>query len=96
MNLRNDVGALWENFLIVERMKYLAYNNIYVNRYFWRTYDQKEIDFIEERDGKLFGYEFKWGEKKPKAPKGWLETYDNASYEVINMDNYLEFVIGPE
>ena len=56
---RDDVGALWENFLVVERLKLQSYKPIYANNYFWRTWDQKEIDYIEEREGKLYGYEFK-------------------------------------
>ncbi|HHD92298.1 MAG TPA: ATP-binding protein [Candidatus Portnoybacteria bacterium] len=90
---RNDIGQLWENFLFMERLKKRTYNRIYANTYFWRTWDQKEIDLIEERGGELFGYEFKWGDKKPKPPKGWLETYSNAKYKVINRTNYLKFVI---
>jgi len=93
LGMRNDVGQLWENFLYIERRKKRHYSGIYGNEYFWRTWDKKEIDLIEERDGKLYGYEFKWGKKLPKAPKDWLETYQNASYEVINQDNYLDFII---
>jgi len=89
---RNDVGQLWENFLFMERLKKRTYQNIQANNYFWRTWDKKEIDLIEERDGKLFGYEFKWGDKTPKVPKDWIETYDNAEYEVINQDNYFGFI----
>jgi len=83
----------WINFLYIERRKKRHYSGIYGNEYFWRTWDKKEIDLIEERDGRLYGYEFKWGKKLPKAPKDWLETYQNASYEVINQDNYLDFII---
>lgn len=89
---RNDVGQLWENFIVIERLKKLSYDNIYGNRFFWRTYDQKEIDLIEERDGKLFGYEIKWGTKKVKNPDEFLKTYNNASFKVINQDNYMEFI----
>jgi predicted AAA+ superfamily ATPase len=92
LGMRDDVGPLWENFLFIERLKARTYKNIYANMYFWRTYDQKEIDLIEERDGKLFGYEFKWGGKKIKAPKLWLETYQGASFETINRENYLTFI----
>ena len=92
-DMRDDAGALFENFLIMERLKLREYTNIYANEYFWRTWDQKEIDLVEERGGKLFGYEIKWNNKKqPKAPKDWIETYSNASYEVINKENYLEFI----
>ncbi len=91
---RNDIGALWENFLIMERIKKQEYKNIYSNNYFWRTYTGKEVDWIEERDGKLFGYEFKWNTvKKVKLPKLWLDTYDNAEWKVITPDNYLDFIL---
>lgn len=92
-NLRNDVGELWENFIVMERLKKQAYKPIYSNNYFWRTYDQKEIDFVEERDGKLFGYEIKWNAKKRKEPKLWRETYKNAEFKIINRDNYLDFIV---
>lgn len=89
---RNDVGQLWENFLITERLKKNSYTNLSTNYYFWRTYDQKEVDLIEENSGKLFGFEMKWTNKKTKAPKLWLETYENAEYKEVNKDNYLDFV----
>ena len=89
---RNDIGQLWENWLFMERWKKREYLGIYGQAYFWRTYDQKEIDLVEERSGKLFGYEFKWGDKRSKAPKDWLESYKQARYKLINRDNYLEFV----
>lgn len=89
---RDDVGMLWENFLFIERLKKQKYANLHANNYFWRTWDQKEIDLIEERDGKLFGYEFKWGNKLCKPPKDWIKTYKNAEYEIINQENYLKFI----
>lgn len=89
---RDDVGMLWENFLFSERLKKQHYTGLFSNNYFWRTYDQKEIDLVEERDGKLFGYEFKWKNKTVKAPKGWLETYSNATFEMIHPENYLDFI----
>ncbi|MFZ2976173.1 MAG: ATP-binding protein [Candidatus Moraniibacteriota bacterium] len=92
LNIRDDIGMLWENYIINERIKKQEYQKIYSNNYFWRTYDQKEIDWIEEREGKLFGYEIKWNKNKIKPPKDWLETYTNSSYEVITKDNYLEFI----
>jgi len=92
LDLRGDTGELWENFIVMERLKKQSYNSIYANNYFWRTYDQKEIDWVEERDGKLFGYEIKWGNKKYKEPKLWKETYDNAEFEFINQNNYLDFI----
>ena len=94
LSLRDDVGALWENYVVIERLKKQAYREIYSNNYFWRTYDKKEIDWVEERDGKLFGFEIKWKErKKVKAPKDWLETYRNASFKIINQENYLDFIL---
>ncbi len=90
---RNDQGELWENFLFMERLKKRSYMRIYANDYFWRTWDQKEIDLIEERGGKLFGYEFKFGNKKIKQPEEWLKTYKEAEFQVINRDNYLDFIV---
>ncbi len=92
LKFRNDVGMLWENLMFSERLKSREYLKIYTNKYFWRTYDQKEVDLVEERDGKLYGYEFKWQAKKVKPPKLWLETYPNASYQVIDQNNFLEFL----
>jgi len=93
LELRNDVGILWENFLIAERLKKQAYKDIHANNYFWRTWDQKEVDFIEEREGRLFGLEFKWGSGKIKPSREWLQTYAEAEFEVINPENYLNFVL---
>jgi len=93
LNLRYDLGALWENYLVIERLKKQLADSILSNNYFWRTYDQKEIDWIEEREGKLFGFEIAWQKsKKLKAPKDWLKAYSNASYELITRENYLEFI----
>lgn len=96
LSTRNDVGALWENFLVIERLKKQEYTDIgsKYNNYFWRTWDKKEIDWVEMRDGKLFGYEFKWGGKKStKSKNAWLETYKNeAEFEAINQENYLDFI----
>lgn len=91
---RNDVGLLWENFLAAERLKKCAYHDLHGSFYFWRTYDGQEVDWVEEREGKLFGYEFKWSERaKRKAPKDWLGTYANAELSFINRDNYLDFIL---
>jgi hypothetical protein len=92
LELRDDGGMLWENFLITERLKKQAYRGPHANNYFWRTWDQKEVDFIEEREGRLFGYEFKWGSRKTPAPREWLETYAGSEFTVINRENYLDFV----
>ncbi|MGF7139284.1 ATP-binding protein [Roseimarinus sediminis] len=85
---RNDIGALWENYMISERLKYQEYNRLSSNNYFWRTYQQQEVDWVEERDGSLFGYEFKWKEAKVKIPTQWKNAYPDSSFEVINKDNF--------
>jgi predicted AAA+ superfamily ATPase len=93
IGLRNDIGALWENFLISERMKYLQYNKIYTNRFFWRTHSHQEIDYVEERDGKLFAFEFKWNKNaKAKFPRTFIHTYPDNETKLINSDNFEEFV----
>jgi predicted AAA+ superfamily ATPase len=93
LEIRDDIGKLWENFIIVERLKVRIYTKIYANQYFWRTWKQNEIDLIEERDGKLFGYEFKWKDKAVSIPKEWIETYGNdAEWKVINPANALNFL----
>jgi len=93
LELRNEVGMLWENYQISERIKYQKYSRMIVNNFFWRTYDQQEIDWLEERQGKLFGYEFKWNpNKQPKAPKAWEKAYPESEFEVINNENYLHWV----
>jgi len=94
INLRQDVGALWENFIITERMKHTHYNNIWVNNYFWRTHSQQEIDYIEEYDGKLFAYEIKWNKKvKAFLPKTFSNTYKNTEFKIINQDNFIDFIV---
>ena len=93
IHLRNDVGILWENYMVSERVKYQSYNNLLVYNYFWRTYDQQEIDWVEDRGGQLYGYEFKWNaRKRTKAPGGWTKNYPEAQFEVINPDNYWEWL----
>ncbi len=92
IHLRNDKGQLWENFIILERIKRQSYTHIYSNNFFWRTWSGKEVDFIEERDGKLYGYEIKWSAKNNKVPQLWLDTYPEASWEVINRNNYFDFI----
>jgi predicted AAA+ superfamily ATPase len=92
LDLRNDAGILWENFLFIERLKKRSYRSIYANNYFWRTWDQKEIDLVEEREGRLFGYEFKWGKKTLKPPKKWGEVYPDSEFTIISRENYLEFI----
>ncbi len=93
LDQRNDVGQLWENFIFIERMKHRAYAGIYANTYFWRTYDGQEIDLVEEREGRLFGYECKWSPRKAvAAPRRWLEVYPNAEFTVVTPENYLDFL----
>lgn len=93
IDLRNDVGQLWENFCIVERLKRNEYRQAFVNRYFWRTHDQKEIDYIEEYNGVFHAYEFKWSEpKKYTPPKVFKETYPNSEFKLIHQNNYEEFL----
>lgn len=92
ISLRNDIGMLWENYIIVERIKKQEYLGIQTNNYFWRTYDKKEIDFIEEREGKLYAYEIKWGDKKIFPPKDWQLTYPDSNFLIISPDNYLKFI----
>lgn len=92
--LRNDVGALWENFCIVERLKKANNTGLASNRYFWRTYDKKEIDYIEERDGVLSGFEFKWNPNRSmKVPQEFLETYPGSSVEQVDRGNYWRFLL---
>lgn len=92
LDSRSDVGDLWENYLFAERYKVQEYKKLYSNSYFWRTYDQQEIDLVEERDGKLFAFEFKWGNKKYSAPKAWKVAYPDSTFEVIQKSNYLPFI----
>lgn len=88
LSLRVDVGHLWENYFINELRKYNFNNLKHRELYFWRTYDKQELDLIEEGDGILHAMEIKWGNKSPKAPKAFIESYPNASYQVINKDNF--------
>jgi predicted AAA+ superfamily ATPase len=94
--LRTDIGPLWENFLISERMKYLGDNGIVARRYFWRTRQQQEIDYVEQHEGgKLQAYEFKWNPKaKPKFPRTFKEIYTDASLNFISVANYDEFLLS--
>ncbi len=88
----DDVGMLWANFIAVERMKKRTYHNMHAQVYFWRTWQQQEIDLVEERDGTLYGYELKFTKMKAKTPLQWKNAYPEASFEIINKDNYLPFV----
>lgn len=94
--LRPDKGQLWENFLISERVKQNLYKNTFSRIYFWRTRQQQEIDFVEEKDGHISGYEFKWNAKKSvRLSKTFTKTYSADSY-VIDRSNFRSFVVIPE
>ncbi len=91
LNDRNDVGILWENFVIAERQKYLLFNQKSTKCYFWRTYAGTEIDYIEESNGEYFAFEIKSGKAKPRIPLSWSSSY-GMNYRNITKDNYLEFI----
>jgi len=92
MGMRRDIGVLWENFLVAERHKYLLYNGITANTWFWRTTQQQEIDYIEERGGKFYAYEFKWNPSaKARASKTFINTY-NAAFVTVNRENFEKFL----
>ncbi len=92
LELRNDHGILWENYLMMERIKNNGYNQKNVLTYFWRTYDQQEIDLIEASDEKLSAFEFKWSNKKVKPPLFFVKSYPDSTFQEVNRDNYLEFI----
>ncbi|MDR6969480.1 putative AAA+ superfamily ATPase [Flavobacterium arsenatis] len=93
LDSRIDVGALWENYLASERIKYQNYTQKSVANYFWRTYDQQELDWLEEENGSLKGFEFKWNEnRKAKIPTAFGKAYSEAGFEVISKKNYLDFI----
>ncbi len=90
---RNDAGQLWENFLIVERIKVLAYTQHSAAMYFWRTYTGAELDYVEESGGRLSGYEFKFSSSRLRPPISWTGSYKNASFSPISRQNYLDFIL---
>jgi uncharacterized protein len=91
-DFRNDIGQLWENYLLSERAKKLKYRQIFKEIYFWRTYDQQEIDSIEVRNREIEAYEFKWQVRTVKIPSAFAANYPDASFKVIHRDNYLDFI----
>ena len=94
LNLRSDIGVLWENFMISERIKYLHYNRISANLFFWRSKQGREIDLIEERGGKIYAYEFKFSPKKiVRAPVQFTALY-KSEFQVINNDNFNGFLLN--
>lgn len=93
LNMRADTGELWENYIILERLKFQSIRNIHSSNYFWRTYQQQEIDWIEDRAGQLHAYEIKWKDRaKVKIPSSWKEAYPNSTFEVISPTNYLDWI----
>ena len=93
MDLRTDAGALWENFIISERYKFITYQRMWMNRFFWRTHTQQEIDYIEEYNGKLYAFEIKWNlKKKSKIPSGFDKNYPGSDFKVIDKENFVEFL----
>lgn len=93
LELRSDKGALWENFLVAERKKRNHYHQNYCSSYFWRTSAQQEIDYIEEFDGQLHAYEFKWKESKSKFPSTFLSNYQPTSAQIIHQHNFESFLL---
>jgi len=92
IKIRPDKGGIWENFLILERKKYLNSNRLFFNNYYWRVHTGGEIDYLEEKNGKITGYEFKFNEKVSKPPPTWTKYYPEAEYHTINLNNYLQFI----
>ncbi|AND63937.1 ATPase [Flavobacterium covae] len=91
---RMDIGDLWENYLVSERLKKQIYHKLYKQNYFWRTYDQQELDWLEESADNLAGYEFKWNEnKKTKIPTAFAKAYPDATFEIVSKKNYLDFIL---
>lgn len=97
LHLRSDVGALWENFCVNERLKHNHYTGRRVNAWFWRTYDQKELDFVEESGGQFVAFEFKWGGGPARGARPFLASYPASTVEVISPANVWAFagVDGP-
>lgn len=94
LNQRDDVGQLWENFMVMERVKHLTYTSEIANLYFWRTYSQQEIDLVEERGNRLSGFKFKWSPKKVvKVPSEWAQAYPEAGHTVITSENYQDLIL---
>jgi len=92
MEMRQDIGQLWENFMISERLKQNTIIGRQVNTYFWRTHQQQEIDYLEDAKGKLKGFEFKWKTGKYRIPKIFLKTYPGSEVQLISKNNFQEFI----
>ena len=89
---RNDVGELWENFVIAERLKWLHYRQTLASLYFWRTYTGAEVDIVEEREGRLYAYECKWNRPRGRLPDSFLATYPGASFDIITRESYQSYL----
>lgn len=97
LSIRNDAGELWENYVLMERVKFQHYTKIKASNYFWRTYEQQEINWIEESGGKLTAYELKWNPAKiVRAPTAWTSAYPESSFQIIHPDNYLDWITSIE
>ncbi|RDC56781.1 ATP-binding protein [Pedobacter chinensis] len=91
--LRNDQGILWENYGFSERIKKMSYQQQGVQHYFWRTYDQQELDMIEAKNGEILAVDFKWGNQKKKIPGFFAKNYPDVPFSIINKENYLDFIL---
>lgn len=91
---RNDIGQLWENYWISERIKFQEYHKVYSTNHFWRTYNQQEIDWVEDRDGKLFAFELKWSKEKTKIPSQWAKAYPGSEFNTVNQWNYKNWLLS--
>ncbi len=93
LSLRDDIGQLWENYIISERYKIHEYNRDFVSSYFWRTYDRAEIDLVEEKDEELSAFEIKWNKKQVAIPLKWKQSYPDSPIKAINKENYLHYIL---
>lgn len=93
LNMREDVGKLWENYLNSERIKKMSYQENHVLDYFWRTHTKQEIDRLEVKNEQIAAYEYKYGKSKAKIPPEFAKSYPDASFEIINQDNYLDYIL---
>ena len=93
LNMRDDAGKLWENYLNIERIKKLEYQDFFVTDYFWRTTTRQEIDRIEEKSGEIEAFEYKWGKTTVKTPTQFAQNYPQSKFTVVNQDNYLDFIL---
>jgi predicted AAA+ superfamily ATPase len=94
LSMRADTGELWENYVILQRLKYQSIKNVASANYFWRTYQQQEIDWVEDRGGKLYAYEIKWKDSnKTKVPSAWKAAYPEAEFNVVTPQNYLDWIL---